>query len=689
MKDDDSRDMLRTGAALDVFENLSSVENDVAEKFVGRTLGQYRIDDVIAIGGMSIVFLASRTDGSFDRDVAIKLSPTSVVNAEFRDRFVREQHILAELNHPRISQLYDAGITEEGWPYIVMELIDGESIDQFVETRDHSIGSVVPMMIQVADAIAFAHSRNVIHRDIKPSNVLVREDGNPVLLDFGIAKLAAPDETQLTKVHALTPGYASPEQLLGMEVTAASDVYQLGLLLAQLLTGNSAAAETTLEEAINRAARGIPVALDHSSQIPNELKRIVEYCLRVDPAERYATAAELKDDLVNFVENRPVSAAGQARAYRFKKLIQRNRLVAGTAGAGVIALAIGVYVTTRVAAPDPCIDPVARLDGIWDQAQRQSASSAFVATGLPFAPSAVSRIESAIDGFTGRWRTMHIEACEANRVSGTQSDELFDRRMMCLDDQLTQLRAISDQVVDASRSTVLNVGGVIGSLPDISQCADLNTLSRGLTLPPPEKIEQINELKAVIAQIQVRMSAGLNVEASDLLDSIRDTALEIGYEPLAAEVELLTGRLRAEQSNPEFEVALQSAIDHASDAGDTRLLAEIWLYYAELVAQELGNIEDARRLLLPARAAVRQLSDESALRFELANAEGGIEIRAGDFRKAREKLLEAMEIGERTGHPRTFRCSAKPINGGTRAWQLRSCSESGKAARSTGQGYVW
>jgi serine/threonine-protein kinase len=337
MADDRDKDPFSTGAGLDV---LSRVARGGGEALIGRVLGDYRVTAHIAEGGMSRVYRAERTDGSFERDVAIKVSPASGLSREFRERFLREQGMLAGLNHPNICQLYDAQVTDEGWPYIVMELVEGVPVDEWCRQRADDRDAVVRLMIEIADALAYAHARLIVHRDIKPSNVLVNAEGRPKLLDFGIAKLLEPDVTALTRVSPMTPRYASPEQLLGNEVTIGSDIYQLGLLFCEMLTGKAPNTDQTLSDAIQRAAAGHAMSLPAPLRrhLARELVLIIEQCLRAAPSDRYSDANALKRDLEAWLAGYPVSAAGQGAGYRFRKLLGRNRATATTAAFAIIAM---------------------------------------------------------------------------------------------------------------------------------------------------------------------------------------------------------------------------------------------------------------------------------------------------------------------------------------------------------------
>jgi len=330
-------DPFATGAGLGIFASLTDAG---AESLIGRELDGYRITEFLAEGGMSRVYRAQRVDGRFERDVAIKLSTVSGFSPAMRDRFTQEQGVLAGLNHPHISQLYDARITDEGWPYIVMELVAGRPITEFCDDQSLDIDERLGLMIDVVDAVAYAHENLVVHRDIKPSNVLVTRDGKVKLLDFGIAKLLANEPDNVTRTNAMTPRYASPEQLLGKPISVTSDIYQLGLLIYQVATNESLSDTDTLSDAIGRAAgrQSLTVPLSARRQLPKDLALVIEQCLRADPEERYRAASSLKADLQAIVDGYPVAAAGRATGYRLVKLIQRNKIITATVAAALVSV---------------------------------------------------------------------------------------------------------------------------------------------------------------------------------------------------------------------------------------------------------------------------------------------------------------------------------------------------------------
>ncbi|MEM7613092.1 MAG: serine/threonine-protein kinase [Pseudomonadota bacterium] len=366
MTNEKNKDLLATGGGLDA---LSSVRSETQDTMTGRVLGDYTITGLIAEGGMGRVYRAIRTDGSFDREVAIKLSAASGFDERARSLFLQEQQVLAGLNHPHISQLYDASVTDEGWPYIVMELVEGEPIDEFCQQQSLSVEDRVRLLIELTDAVAYAHARLVVHRDIKPSNVLIDASGRSRLLDFGIAKLIDESQVALTRDRPLTPRYASPEQLLSQPITTASDLYQIGILAAEVLTGRPPDDVATLTDAIQRAADARPVSLDADQQrgLPVELVQIINQCLRLAPDERYADANALKRDLKAWLKGYPVAAVGQGAGYRFRKLVERNKGMSALTTILVGAILVGTMYYTQ------SINEARRTAEVQrDEAERQS-----------------------------------------------------------------------------------------------------------------------------------------------------------------------------------------------------------------------------------------------------------------------------------------------------------------------------
>jgi len=323
----------------------------------GSVIGPYRLLRAIGEGGMSSVWLAERDDGVIKRKVALKL-PHWWALSRLTERAVQERDILASLEHSNIARLYDAGITTDGRPYLALEFIEGKPIDEYCRERQLDVRAKVALAIQVARAVAYAHSRLVVHRDLKPSNILVDAQGQVHLLDFGIAKLleeGTAASKALTRIGArvLTPEYASPEQITGEAITTGSDVYSLGVVLYELLTDRlpytfKTSAATDWEILSSEVPVPSSVAANPAAArgLRGDLDVIVLKALKQERIERYETAAALADDLESYVRGDPVLAQPDSALYRARKFAQKNRLVVGAVVAVVVALASGLLVAS-------------------------------------------------------------------------------------------------------------------------------------------------------------------------------------------------------------------------------------------------------------------------------------------------------------------------------------------------------
>lgn len=315
---------------------LSALE-EAAEESLPASVGPFRVLRQIGRGGMGTVLLAERAGSDFQQRVAIKLLRRGLDTDDLLRRFRAERRILASLNHPHIAKLVDGGSTPEGRPWLAMEYVDGTPLPEYCSAHGLAPRDRVRLVRSVVLAVQEAHRNLVIHRDIKPSNVLVTADGVPKLLDFGIAKLIDDDTgdsgepVTRTGLRLLTPRYAAPEQRRAERVSTATDVFQLGVLLVETMTGSRPDAESL--------AGTMPAGL------PGDLARIAAMALREDPTRRYASAGALMDDLERWLDGRPVSARPDSLAYRSRKFLQRHRWVAPAAALALV-LGAGWLATT-------------------------------------------------------------------------------------------------------------------------------------------------------------------------------------------------------------------------------------------------------------------------------------------------------------------------------------------------------
>jgi eukaryotic-like serine/threonine-protein kinase len=296
-------------------------------------LGPYRILLRIGSGGMGDVFLAERDYDGVRRQVAIKIIRCAPLDREIVRRFLQERQILGRLEHPHIAGMLDAGRTPDGMPYLVMEFVDGVPIDQFAGAHQLPVRAKVALFRDVCNAVAYAHRNLIVHRDLKPRNILVTVEGCPKLLDFGIAKLLseAPD-AEATSAALMTRAYASPEQLAGRDVTTASDIYSLGVILYELLAGEKMS-----------TARG---------RLNGDLESVIGMALRTEPERRYSSAGELAEDAMRAAEGYPVRARPDTLAYRAQRFISRRRVetaVVAAMAAAVIASGVVAFEQYRSA----------------------------------------------------------------------------------------------------------------------------------------------------------------------------------------------------------------------------------------------------------------------------------------------------------------------------------------------------
>ena len=320
----------------------------VESQLAGRAVGSYTLERLLGRGGMGAVWLAQRSDGRYSGSAAVKLLNLSLLGLAGTERFKREGSALARLTHPNIARLIDAGVTSDGQPYLVLEYVEGQPIDRWCETLALDVRSRVRLFLQVLDAVAHAHSKLILHRDLKPPNILVTAQGHVKLLDFGIAKLM--DEEQLLAPaaaltqfpgRAFTPEYAAPEQVEGAEVTTATDVYALGVLLYSLLTSRHPTADPsqTPVDQLRAVVDSDPVRPSETvRELRGDLDNIIAKALKKVPAERYRTAAALGEDLQRYLNKQPVNARADSASYRFGRFVARNR--AAVSAATVVALAI-------------------------------------------------------------------------------------------------------------------------------------------------------------------------------------------------------------------------------------------------------------------------------------------------------------------------------------------------------------
>ncbi len=347
--------------AASLFAEIEASASDAQTNGSGRMLGAYRLLGELGEGGMAVVYLAERADGQFEQQVALKLLKQGVHGDLSQRRFLQERQILARLQHPAIARLLDGGVTPDGIPFFAMERVEGVPVTEYCREQRLKTRQILGIFLEICDAVQYAHRNLIVHRDLKPSNILVDAAGHVKLLDFGIAKLLAEGsagataESTRTLVRALTPEYAAPEQILDEPVTTATDVYSLGVVLYELLTGARPypAARTgalRLEQSVleHEPARpsGRVASRERARELRGDLDWIVLNALQKEPERRYPSAEALVADLRRHLEGQPVSARRDTVRYRASKFVRRHRLGAAAAALVLLTLAGGLVATT-------------------------------------------------------------------------------------------------------------------------------------------------------------------------------------------------------------------------------------------------------------------------------------------------------------------------------------------------------
>ncbi len=395
------------------------VARETADPLLGARLGAYQVIELIGNGGMGSVYRGARVDETFHKEVAIKVVKRGLDLDRVVRQFRRERQIAASLEHPNIATLMDGGTTAEGLPYFVMEFIRGKPIDVYCDEMGLATKQRVELFATVCAAVQFAHNCGIVHRDIKPGNILVTNSGVPKLLDFGVAKilnpeiLAGSEESIGTLAPAMTPDYASPEQISGGQVTEASDIYSLGVLLYELLTGQ----RPKVRRDDGRVCEPLPPGkTDGGRGLPRDLSRIVLTAMQPEPEQRYSSAAALEADLRRFLASEPIQAQKRTVRYRAALLISRHRSALGIGVVALVAVLAAVWTMMqtrgRAGASTPVlIVPVTSMPGSESQ---------------PYFSPDGKKIVYVWGGENGENKDLYIQSLDENAVRRFTTDRADD-----------------------------------------------------------------------------------------------------------------------------------------------------------------------------------------------------------------------------------------------------------------------
>ncbi|HEU4779186.1 MAG TPA: protein kinase [Steroidobacteraceae bacterium] len=567
----------------------AAVEGTLAEPAnlqTGVSIGAYELIRELGRGGMGTVWLARRTEGLTNRQVALKLPHAGVFHARLKERIGRERDILESLTHPNIARLYDAGVTRTGQPFLALEYIEGTPLTLYCDKRTLGVRDRLTLFVQVLQAIQYAHSNLVIHRDLKPANILVTQQGTAVVLDFGIAKLlteGAPAESAMTEFgnRALTPDYASPEQISGRPISTASDVYSLGVLLSELLCGSrpytlKRDSRGALEDAIVEAEPSAPSrnltpeaaelraasASALSRELRGDLDNIVLKALRKDPLDRYASVALFAQDLDRYLKGEAVLAHPGSARYRAGKFLRRHTLAVASAATILVLLVLGVV-------------------GVMWQAHE-------------------ARLEAARADQVKNFALSLIESADTANGAGvaTTAVELLQKARQRVESELADRPAIAAELMEAIGSGLLGQGRPEDAEALLGKAAALSASVNG--------VEDIRTISTQILHAEALVALGKSDEAIALLEPAIESAHRLHANLVEADGWRWLSMAQIEKAD--FDAGIASAQAAVTAVGSAPAGAP------ELLSASLANLSLANALNSDRRPGVAEAA-RAALRF--------------------------------------------------------------------------
>jgi non-specific serine/threonine protein kinase/serine/threonine-protein kinase len=645
---------------------------------VGRRFGPYRVTRELGRGGMGAVYLAERADGTFQQRVALKLVKRGMDIEQVVARFRAERQILASLEHPNIARLLDGGASDDGQPFLVMEYIDGQRIDEYVRERKLSVPQRLALWLHVCSAVTYAHQHLIVHRDIKPANVLVTAEGVPKLLDFGIARLldpAAEVTSTVTELRMMTPEYASPEQIEGRHATTVSDVYSLGVVLYELLTDRSpyrpkSRSPVDVAEAICTTEPVRPSAAVSAAdaslgrRLRGDLDTILLTALRKEPARRYQSVEQFATDVRRHLDGLPVRARPDTFGYRAGKFIRRNQ--AGVAAAVLVALALiaGTIATAWQARQARAAQAVAerRFNDVRALAHAVLFDYHDAIKDLPGSTPVRERlVRDALSYLDTLAREAHGERSLQRELAAAYR-RVGDLQGGSLTANLGDTQGALESYGKAERileSLIAADSSDAGSRRDLVRILIARGLLRFDTGDVPGGMSLARRAEAVLAPLTAGpIDAELRLVVASVDDLLGVLLLETGDSRAAAErhrtaIARLERAPPAEQANPAFRRALSVAHQHLGDAlaqidGSRAALGPFQrarAIRAELVSQ-FPNNTDYRRLLGASDYWIGSvLADMGRYREALARYQSGLSLDRAEIARDPKNAANRSGLG--------------------------------------------
>ena len=656
-------------------------------------VGAYRIVRELGRGGMGTVYLAERADEQFEQRVAVKLIQRGLDDEHVRRRFLSERSILASLQHPSIARLYDGGHTDDGRPFLVMEYVDGRPIDAYCDTMRLSINDRLKLFQSVCDAVQYAHQNLIVHRDLKPNNILVDRDGRVRLLDFGIAKLLHDDVPEVavtrTGMRVMTPEYAAPEQMVGGQVTTATDVYALGVVLYELLTGRrpydvsnksmADAERTVVSEMPQRPSTAVgrpstrrqdggevttvpPEVLSAARRttvdrlrrrLRGDLDRILLKSLRKEPERRYASAEAFLEDIKRHLEGLPVRARPETPGYRFRKFVARNRVAVAAAALVACSLVTGLGVALWQAEEarrerDTAQEISAFLENLFDAADPFAASTERLDT---------LRIRDFLDRGAHKIRRELVDQPEVQaRLLTTlgrvhQQLGLYDEARTLLEEAVDRRRSLYG---DDHLETLASMSSLAGVFENEGKYDEATRLYREIL---QTYREQHGNNHAEVADVMNGLALALNAEGKfDEAEQLHREALGINRRilpeddpALAANINMLASLLIARGTYDEAEDLYRESLDlRRRRHGDDHPSIAIGLNNLAVLLRDVRRFDEAEPLIREALDINRRIfGDEHPHVADNLNTLGSVLRNKGDYEAAEPVLIESIELGRK------------------------------------------
>ena len=628
----------------------------------GQTIGRYIVVTPLGLGGMGEVY--SAYDPELNRRVALKLLRTDVFADSTLDnnvsRLMKEAQAMAQLSHPNVISVHDV-IRVDGQVVIAMEYFSGGTLKSWLREQPRNWREIVDAFVAAGQGLAAAHAAKLVHRDFKPSNVLLEEDGRVCVTDFGLVRGLDQDEhpetkrsltisnrldETLTKTGAYvgTPAYMSPEQLLGEKSDTRSDQFGFCVALFEALYGQRPFSGETTEELKESILSGEIAPVESTKEVPTWLYDIVKRGLEVKPEDRYPSM----DALLVELRHDPEEEERKRRALRIRRLGWTTIILLA------VVLPVGVWYGMRYRTVQLCKDTSREFSGIWDNATKDTVKSAFIAIGKPYVQGTWKRVVRIFDNYLDDWKLMRSDICEARHIHGTESEDLFDRRMSCLKKRKQELKALTKVFSNADRGVVEKAVNAGSSLIGIKICADESAL-RSPYLPPKTAgaKEEVAAIRKRLVEIDALKKTGKYQKALELAKKLNIDATATNYKPIQAESSLLLGELLRQVAEYEkAETTLYEAVRLAGESRDGLLAAKAKVELVTVVGLWQARSKESLSIGQDAETLLNVVGGDERTRSALYDNLGLVLRKQGEYSRALDNHQRALAIYEKTLGPK-------------------------------------